>query len=365
MVYQTSTYKLTIYNNCIRLSAFNLPLGSDLQYTITDISDTNYSDYKIQGRVLTNTEVVDCLSKDGKYRISIKSIPSISDCLEITDLYIDDEYTFELYTIFDNNYITELKDFICKCSNCEDNKLADCNYCKDDNYLKNTINSFIFIIFHTLYYQKIQNPTRFFDYLKQLFDIYERRISNRFYKMFVLGKVRGTYELDYESKYILLVSFYVYNYFMEVHNADSILAVKNKYDIETIKNCIFNNGLDFDTFEDIFFKTNIFGDIMHNQYNCDGDTLCQEIIQQEADFDNLRYTRQEFERGISFKINGINERMFIILPKVWGKVNDIVDETYTSIIKNFTVFDFKNFYVYFSNINYSTDVYTIKILYND
>jgi len=369
MVYQTEHYKLTIFNNCFTVKAFNIPETEiGIKYGVYNEYDNNFSEPILEAIITNQTQRTDCLSKDGKYKILIEAVSIDDDCLELasSNRYIfRDIYEFQFYITFENNFLIESQELICDCKVCKDLKLADCNFCSNDNELKNTFNSIIFLLFYTLFYNTNLNIKLYHDYLKLIFDRYDIRISNRFYKMFKIGKVKGIYELDFENMYILLVATYIYFYLIDLHNSDMNTIIKNKYDIETVKDCIFNNGLEFDTFEQFFFETNLFGDIITIQEDCDGDNLCTEIIEQDIDYDNLKYSKVDFKTNITFSIDNNNMKVMFMIPKIWGKPFDILDLSGSSILHNFVIFDYKNYYIYFSKVNYSNGVYTIKFIYNE
>lgn len=364
MIYQTDKYKLVIDDLNITITTYDLPIDYKLVYYVYNKSDYNLSEAITTGEILSNDEKLDNVASDGEYTILIRIIPIDETCTVVNDDSIGYIYYFKSFAKFKEEFIELSTDIICNCETCKDNKLSDCDSCIEEDLIKNNFNSFIFIIFYFLYYSDLTTMKNFIDYLKSIISKYELKISDRFYKMINYGAIRGSFELNSENQFILVTAIYIYIYLYTLQNSDYNLEIKTKFNIDNIKKCIYQKGLDYNIFEQKIFEFNFFGSISNIDLDCSGNTNCENIIDNLDSF-IFDKTKQDFINGISFNITENVNRIVIVIPKVWDLPLEILDDSNTNIISIFSLLDINGNYVYVSTDINPVGQYIIKLKYNE
>jgi len=363
MIFQETRYKIVTNNDCVTINTYDLDTDNKLIFEIYNKTDINFSNPIVVKELLSNQEAKNCIGIDGHYVILIKITTIYDTCIVVDDDSLGYTYEFSVFNKYTDHYRELSIDIICECDTCDDNKLSDCDFCLETDKLKNDYNSFIFIMFYIFYYSDLKSYDTFINYIQSVIQKYELPITNRFNKMINFGYLRGIFELNNENKFILISAIYIFFYLNDLQNSDYDEAVILQYRIGKIKDCLVNKGLSYEYLEQQVFEYNFKGTVTSKDYNCIGNTDCEEVI---TELPNLiyEYTKSDFIDGVSLEVQNNEERLIIIIPKVWGLPIEILDNSNTNIKDIFNLVDLDGKYVFISNDIYTKDTYNIKLKYN-
>lgn len=359
MIYQNRYYILVFTNRYIELTAIHLLPNRKLTLSVYEYTDKNMSFPLFEKDVFLNQTQTIGITNQGKYIVKIEH-KLTAECQDIEEVIKPDIYIFDFYPYFEQSFIDEVLENLCVCDNCDDNKLSDCSECSENIELKNSFNSFIFIMFYILMYYRIENKEAFFNYLRDCLNIYELTISDRFLRMFHRGKIKGIFELDNKTKYVLITILYIYVFLMELDRTKDKKEVLLKFDYPNFKNCITKNGLDFYKFEEIFLNYNVLGYYISSLYTCNGLQDCDIL---ETINEPYYFNKRKSIEGFSVPVFENNSKIIIAIPKIWGDVLRIYDDGNIDIKQNFNIVEYKNYYVYISRDYYIQGNYNFKIEY--
>lgn len=328
-----------------------------------DIETNEYINPKVIANLLPFSGIDYSFTTDGKYRISYTINSTISKpIINISYLYI------ESYSVFLNQVISNVKDFLCSSVDCCESKGSDI---ETANYTTNLLLN---------YYSLATNTTFNNNDCCNPLDSFIRNLSD-FLRLDILSDLNSASKSDclsntkvsiptlkkLSSVYFLAMYFYdKWHQYSEQNLSENLEILDNKYQINSIKKCITKQGINFDKAEEIFNKSiesSVVLNSIDKSYILNSDVIEEKYITEIKPSDLYRVA------GSVLNTERININI-ISLP-ILGKLyyvnnNGIKSEIKEPKLYNFNIYsNVKIIYEYNKLSDTNSDMFLYSIVYGE
>lgn len=342
MTVDNVNYSITVESGKQYLT--NKVVGTDsLQLDVYAFSDTSYVDSLLNYSLDEDEKQEIEIASDGRYWLVLTFSSTVVS------------YELAYYPFFKGQFLEELQDFLCNCT--YDTAINGCISCEEQEDL-DAFSFSTYIIPHLYLFTEEDKMLGFHSYMNEGLKVHESFLQTIYTNMFWNRNIRGTYTFNIRSLQIIYSLIYVYFYEQDLLEDTDSDYVDTTYDITDMKTCIEKIGLFFTQLVSIFSITSVFGKTY--VHTLEGITTpCTEIPDLLL---NPTLTQDNLESGTTIQIFTEPNYIFIIIPKAWGALSEILDNGGMNLITDFTRTECGNYYLYQLDDILPPGSYTYKIV---